>query len=49
VRFFFSEHDRNLSFGCAMDARVSPALFPAIQMCLRFFQTLEAHPFEWRF
>jgi hypothetical protein len=32
-----------------MDARVGPALFPAIQIRLRFFQALEAHPFERRF
>src|SRR6516162_2123194 len=32
-----------------MDARVCPALLPAIQIRLRFFQTLEAHPFERRF
>src|SRR5271155_783674 len=27
VRFFFGEHDRDLAFGRAMDARVGPALF----------------------
>jgi hypothetical protein len=32
-----------------MDARVRPALFPTIQIRLRFFQTLEALPFERRF
>jgi hypothetical protein len=35
--------------GGPMDARVGPALFPAIQIRLRFFQALEAHPFERRF
>ena len=29
-----------------MDARIGPALFPAIQIYLRFFQALEAHSFE---
>jgi hypothetical protein len=32
-----------------MDARVGPALLPAIQIGLRFLQTLEAHSFERRF
>jgi hypothetical protein len=30
----------------ATDARVGPALFPAIQIRLRFLQALEAHPFH---
>src|SRR5262249_15132994 len=34
-------------FGGAMNALVSPALFPAIEIRLCFFQALEAHPFEW--
>ena len=42
VRFFFGEHGRDLPFRRAMDARVGPALFPAIQIRLRFFQALEA-------
>ena len=29
-----------------MDTSIRPALFPAIEVRLRFFQTLEAHPFE---
>ncbi len=49
MRFFFAEHDRHLPFRRAMDARVGPALFPAIQIRLRFFQALEAHPFKGRF
>jgi len=49
VRFFLGEHDRHLPFRRAMDARVGPAFFPAIQILLRFFQPLEAHPFERRF
>src|SRR2546429_4512101 len=32
VRFFFGEHGRDLSFGRAMDARVGPTLFPAVQI-----------------
>ena len=31
-----------------MNAPVSPAFFPAVEMRLRFFQALEAHPFERR-
>ena len=46
VRFFFREHRGNLAFGGAMDARVGPAFFPAVEIPLRFFQALEAHPFE---
>jgi hypothetical protein len=30
-----------------VNARIVPALFPAIQMLLRFFQTLEAQPLQW--
>src|SRR6266705_2021473 len=36
-------------FGCAMNAGIGPALFPAIQIRLRFLETLKAHPFEGRF
>jgi hypothetical protein len=36
------EHGRNLALGSAVDASVGPALFPAVQIGLRFFQTLEA-------
>jgi hypothetical protein len=49
VRFFFGEHGRHLSFRRAMDARVRPALLPAVQIRLRFLQALEPHPFERRF
>ena len=31
-----------------MDARVGPVRFPSIQVGLRFFQALEALPFERR-
>src|SRR5262252_7342491 len=44
--FFFEEHGYDLAFGRAMNACVGPGLFPAVEICLRFFQTLEAHPFE---
>ena len=29
-----------------MDARVGPALFPAVQVALRFLQAFEANPFQ---
>jgi hypothetical protein len=48
VRFFFEEHGCDLAFGCAMDAGIGPALFPAVEIRLRFFEALEAHPFERR-
>ena len=44
-RFLFCEHRRNLPFGSAMNARVGPALFPAIQVGLRFFEGFEALSF----
>ena len=47
--FLFGEHGRDLPFGGAVNARVGPALFPVIQVGLRFFQTFEALPFERRF
>src|SRR5436189_2090295 len=47
VRFFFREHGGNLAFGGAMDACIGPAFFPAVEIPLRFFQALEAHPFWW--
>ena len=37
-RFFFREHRGHLAFGGAVNARVGPALFPAVQIGLRFFQ-----------
>ena len=48
-RFLFSEHRGDLTFGGAMNPRIGPAFFPAIQMSLRFFQTLEAEPFQRSF
>jgi hypothetical protein len=41
VRLLFGEHRRDLSLGPAVDARVGPALFPVVQIRLRFFQTFE--------
>jgi hypothetical protein len=38
VRFFFREHGGNLAFGGAMDARVGPAFFTAVEIPLRFLQ-----------
>jgi hypothetical protein len=42
---FFGEHGRDLSFGSAVNAGVSPALLPLIQIALRFFQTFKTLPF----
>src|SRR5579863_9910601 len=48
-RFLFGEHRSDWSFGWAVNPRIGPEFFPAIQMGLRFFQTLEAEPFQRRF
>jgi len=45
-RALFGKHRRHLPFGGAVNARVGPTLFPAIQICLRFLQALEAQPLE---
>src|ERR1700689_1214211 len=45
-RTLFGEHRCHLPFGGAMNARVGPALFPAIQIRLRFLQGFEAQTFE---
>src|SRR2546428_2065941 len=42
------EHRRDLAFGGAVDARVSPAGVPAIEIGLGFLETLEAQTFERR-
>ena len=42
---FFGEHGCDLPFGGAVNAGVSPALLPLIQVGLRFFQAFEALPF----
>src|SRR5579859_183068 len=48
-RFLFCKHSRDLAFGGAVNAGVGPAFFPAIEIGLGFFQTLEAQTLEWRF
>ena len=45
-RFLFREHGGDLPFGGAVNAGVGPALFPAIQVGLGFFQTLEAQTLQ---
>src|SRR6266567_1550426 len=45
----FGEHRRYLPLGAAVDALVGPALFPVIQIRLRFFQALELLALQWRF
>ena len=47
-RSFFGEHRRDLPLGGAVNARVGPALFPAIQIGLRFFRGFEAQALERR-
>src|ERR1039458_8774761 len=37
----FGEHRRHLTLGAAVDALVSPVLFPVVQVRLPLFQTLE--------
>ena len=44
---FLRQHGRHLPFGGAVNARIGPALFPAIEIGLRLFQSLEAQSFEW--
>src|SRR6516164_4301539 len=44
--FLFRKHGSDLAFGGAVDAGVSPTFFPAIEVGLSFFQTLEVHTFE---
>src|SRR5580700_10238903 len=45
-RAFFGEHRRDLPFGGAVDARIGPPFFPAVQISLRFIQSLEAQSFQ---
>ena len=40
------KHERHLTLGGAVDARVRPAFFPAIQIGLRLLQALEAQSLE---
>jgi hypothetical protein len=47
-RPFLGEHRRNLAFGGAVDPRVGPTLFPAVQVGLRFLRAFEAESFQRR-
>src|SRR5687768_17210778 len=47
VRALFSEHRGHLSFGGAVNAGVGPVSLPAIEISLRYFQTLKALTFKW--
>ena len=47
-RPLFGEHGRHLPLGGAVDARVGPALFPMIQIGLRFLQAFETHALQRR-
>ena len=48
-RSLFGEHGGDLAFGGAVNARIGPALFPAVEIGLRFLQTLEAQTLQRRF
>ena len=48
-RPFFGKHRRHLTLGGAVNARIGPPLFPAIQVGLRLFEGLETQAFQWRF
>ncbi len=48
VGFLFGKHGSDLAFGGAMNAGIGPALFPAIQVGLSFFQALESQTFQRR-
>ena len=45
----FREHCRDLPFRGAVDARIGPALFPAVEVCLRVLERLETQSLERRF
>ncbi len=47
-RTLFGKHLRDLPLGRAVDARVGPVAFPAIQVRLRLLQRLEAQPLQRR-
>src|SRR5262249_20126749 len=47
-RLLLSEHGGDLALGGAVDASVGPARLPAIEIGLRFLQTLEAQALERR-
>ena len=46
--FLFGEHGRDLTLRSAVNPRVGPALFPMVQIGLRFDQAFKALPFERR-
>jgi len=45
-RSLFGKHGRDLTFGGAVNARISPPLFPVIQVGLSLFEGLEAQAFQ---
>ena len=45
-RFLFGKHSGDLPLGGAVDARVGPAFFPAVEVGLGFLQALEAQAFQ---
>jgi hypothetical protein len=47
-RFLLGEHDRDLTLGGAVDARVGPPRFPMVQVGLGFFEAFEAQTFQRR-
>jgi hypothetical protein len=48
-RPFFSEHHGDLALGGPVNARIRPALLPAVQIGLRIFEAFEAHSLQRRF
>jgi hypothetical protein len=48
-RPLFSEHRCDLAFGCAMNTRIGPALFPVVQISLRFLQAFKTLSLQWSF
>ena len=47
-RLLFSKHRGDVALRGAMDARVGPVGFPAIEIRLRLVERLEAEAAEWR-
>ncbi len=44
--FFFGKHGGHLPLGAAVNALISPAFFPAIEVCLCSLKALESLPFQ---
>jgi len=44
-RLLFGKHGRDLTLGGAMNPCAGPALFPAVEVCLRFGQILKTLTF----